>query len=115
MTYTESVKIPAAEIERVNRLLAIPSLSEMTDEELKNAGANTNHCEGVYCVEFADGSCLNVDLCSGSENYFDDVVWTSPDGRRDVIFDCEYELNDFEAEIDGNVYIVHLERREPHG
>lgn len=111
MTYTETVKIQASEFERINKLLHIFSLEEMTDEELQEAGANTHHCEGVFTAHFADGSTMNYDLCSGTENYYDDVVWTSPDGGRDVIIDCEFELSDdIEVEIDGNLYIVKIEK-----
>ena len=111
MEYKTEVKISKKEYDRINRLLHIYSLEEMTDEELQEAGANTHHCEGVFTANFADGSTMNYDLCSGTENYYDDVVWTSPDGSRDVIIDCEFELSDdIEVEIDGNLYIVKIEK-----
>ena len=74
LNYNAQVCIPTDVYERVNRLLAIDSLEDMSDEELLLHGANTNYCEGIFAVEFADGSSLNFDLCSGTSNYFDDVV-----------------------------------------
>lgn len=106
--HEEIVRIPASEFERINRLLLIESLEEMTDSELIEQGANTDCCEGIFHVKFDNGSSLNFDLCSGQHNYWDDVVWTSADGARDVVFDCEYELSDIEAEIEGELYIVRV-------
>lgn len=104
--HEETIRIPAKEFDRINKLLSIESLEEMTDGELIEQGANTDSCEGVFCVEFDNGTSLNFDLCSGGHNYWDDVVWTSADGKRDVVLDCEYELDDIEVEIDSELYIV---------
>ena len=109
MKHIATFQIQKREVERVNRLLAIPSLSEMNYVELLENGANTDQCEGIIHVVFDDGSSLNYDLCSGQENYYDDVVWTSPDGNRDVCLECTFELGDIEFSIDDDVYIVELE------
>ena len=103
-----TIRIPASEVDRINRLLAIPSLEDLTDDELLAQGANTDEYEGIFHVEFDNGSFLNFDLCSGQHNYYDDVVWTSADGNRDVILDCEYELDDIEVEIDSELYVVKI-------
>jgi hypothetical protein len=103
-----TINISATEFDRINRLLAIESLEEMTDSELIAHGANTDSCEGVFYVEFDNGTSMNFDLCSGTHNYWDDVVWTSADGKRDVVLDCEYELDDIEVEIDFELYIVKI-------
>ena len=104
--HEEIIHIPAKEFDRINRLLAIESLEEMTDSELIEQGANTDYCEGIFYVEFDNGASLNFDLCSGQHNYWDDVVWTSADKTRDVVLDCEYELDDIEVEIENELYIV---------
>lgn len=106
MTYKKQVVIEPELVERVRRLLDIPSLEEMSDQELLDAGANTDQCEGIFSVTFDDGSTLNYDLCSGQSNYYDDVVWTSSDGRQDVILECSFELDDIEFDVDGVRYIV---------
>lgn len=108
MKHIAVIDIKRSEYDRVNRLLAIQSLSAMSDTQLLQAGANTDQCEGILYVKFDDGSCLNFDLCSGQENYFDDVVWTSPDGRHDVILECTFELDDIEFEAMGEEYEVKL-------
>ena len=104
--HEEVVRISINEFNRINRLLAIDSLEEMTAHELIEQGANTDYCEGIFRVEFDNGASLNFDLCSGQHNYWDDVVWTSADGHKDIVLDCEYELDDIEVEIDGELYVV---------
>ena len=104
-----TVSISREEFDRINRLLAIQSLEEMTDEELREQGANTDVCEGLFFIEFDNGATMTIDLRSGSSNYYDDVVWTSADGTNDVVLDCSYELDDIEVEIDGELYIVNIE------
>lgn len=104
--HTETVYISEGEFDRINKLLAIVSLEDMSDIELLEQGANTNACEGIFHVEFDNGTSLNFDLCSGSHNYWDDVVWTSADGNTDVVLDCAYELDDIEVAIESDTYIV---------
>ena len=106
--HEETVHIPASEFNRINRLLAIGSLEDMTDIELLEHGANTNVCEGIFYVEFDNGASMNIDLCSGNHNYWDDVVWTSADGNTDIVLDCEYELDDIEVVIENELYIVNI-------
>jgi hypothetical protein len=108
MKHVATVSIKKSEFDRVNRLLSIRSLSEMSDSQLIEAGANTDRCEGILFVTFDDGSSLNYDLCSGQENYFDDVVWTSSDGKSDICLECTFELSDIEFEAMGEEYIVRL-------
>lgn len=66
--------------------------------------------EGIFEVTFDDGSSLRFDLCSGTHNYWDDVVWTSADGNTDVTLDCEYELDNIEVDIEGETYIVEVKK-----
>lgn len=106
IVHEETVTISTSEFDRINRLLAIESLEDMTDSELLAQGANTDYCEGIFHVEFDNGASLNFDLCSGQHNYWDDVVWTSADGQSDIVLDCEYELDDIEVEIDEELYII---------
>ena len=110
-----SVQLPGEEIDHWNKLLAIDSLDEMTDDELLKAGANTNQCIGLFAVEFDNGASITVDVCSGNHNYYDNTVLTTPDGYEHVL-DCEYEIDDIEIDIDENDtsicdrYIVRIER-----
>lgn len=70
--YEEIVCVSKKEFDRINRLLAIESLGDMTDNELLEQGANTDVYEGLI----------------------------SADGKTEVVLDCAYELDDIEVEID---------------
>lgn len=102
------VHIPSAEYTRVNHLLAIDSFNNMSERELAAQGVTMGHNEGIYLAKFDNGASINFDLCSGPNNYWDDKVWTSPDGSRDVILDCAFELSDVEVEIESEQYIVKI-------
>lgn len=106
--YEEYVYISTSEYDRVNRLLAIESLEEITDEELVEQEANTGCCEELFYVEFENGAVMTIDLCSGTHNYYDNVVWTSADGRRNIVLDCEYKLDDIEVEIESELYVIKI-------
>ena len=102
------VYISKEEFDRVNRLLSIDSLENMTDDELIENDANTNVSEGIFYVEFDDGSSMNFDLCSGQSNYFDDVVWTDKEDKCSIFLECSYELDDIEVEINSEMYVVKI-------
>ena len=112
MKYEETVVVPAETYDRANKLLGVPSLKELTDHGMRSLGANTNVNEGILYVKFEDGSSLNYDLRSDESNYWDDVVWTSPDESEDIFLESDYELCDMEFEINGNLYIVRVQRGE---
>ena len=78
------------------------------ENETKNPFSRSLAPTEDFYVEFDNGASLNFDLCSGQHNYWDDVVWINADKTRDVILDCEYELDDIEVEIENELYIVKI-------
>jgi hypothetical protein len=107
MTYEETVQIKKPTYDKVNQLLDICSFSDMTDYEFESSGVRRNTCEGIYLVKFKDGSQLNYDLCSGSENYYDEIVWSKD--NRDAWFEPTFDLADMDFGVDDNEYVVHIE------
>ncbi len=95
-------------IDKVKRFLSIKSFEEMTEKEMNVIGAEEDSCETIFSVEFDDGSCLNFDLCSGKNNYWDDVIWTSPDGKTDVMLEPTFSIDDIESTINGEEYRVEI-------
>ena len=109
MIYEEQIEITKEEIDRYNFLLAT-NLEDMTEKQKDVYNAKAYDSFGLYEIDFDDGSYLTIDLASGSENYYDDIVWhsTKEINSRDITFDCSYELGiDDEFEVDGNIYKVH--------
>ena len=107
-TFEAEVRLPQEEVERINRLLSVDCFEEMTEDERWLSGIAKDACEGIFCVTFPDGSFLNFDLCSGSSNYFDDVVWTSADFCVDVVLECTFSLEDIEFDVGDTHYIVRI-------
>ena len=109
--HKETVYISTSEYDRINRLLDIESFYDMTDDEMEEQGVETDYYEGVFYVKFDNESFLTWDLCSGTGNYYDNVVWTSADGKKEEVFDCDYTLGDIiEFEIESEIYIVKVIR-----
>ena len=107
---TASVALPKDTFERANRLLAIDSLSDMSDEELAATRADTYQSETIFCVGFPDGSEAEYSLCSGSENYRDDVSYYTADGSCSQDFEPECELEKEICFFVGHErYVIHLE------
>lgn len=65
---------------------------------------------GVASVSFDDGKIINIDIASGSSNYYDNVVLSEIKGYcayELYVCDCEYELGkDFEIEYNNTIYKV---------
>lgn len=108
MTYIESVSLPTETFERINKLLALPYFDEMTNDEMKDAGAEDGAYEGIFGVKFEDGTSFSYDLCSGSSNYYDNMVFYDKEGYESV-FDCDYELGKtIEFDHNGNFYVINI-------
>lgn len=102
------VCLTAARMREIRDLLAIDDLETVPEEELDAVGAKQHDRQSVYEAKFSDGSVLSYELCSGSTNYWGDVVWTSPDKARTMDCEPEYELDCMEVEIDGVTYAVNV-------
>ena len=108
MTYVESVSLPTETFDRIHKLLTLPYFDEMTDNEMRDAGAEDGTYEGVFAVTFEDGTLFTYDLCSGSSNYYDNMVLTDKDGYESV-FDCDYELDrKIELNVGNSTYIINI-------
>ena len=109
MKYEKTVSIPAEKYDKVNELLELDNLDEMTEGELNDIGAEIEHVEKIYEVEFEDKSKVMFFLRSGLHNYFDEVVWFQTD-EEPYAFDPEFSIGDFSFCFDGDCYCVKVER-----
>ena len=108
MIYTEDVKLSEEKFNEINRLLSLPYFDEMTDAEMREAGAYPHSSEGIFCIKFEDGSIFSYDLCSGGENYYDDMVFSNTHGEPYVL-ECDFELDKtIEIEDNGNKYVINI-------
>ena len=91
MTYRETVKIPKEIFERMNKLLNIDDLNNLTKEE-KLLNPKQDDFIGLIFMDFENGNSITVDVCSGSHNYYDNCVLKDGNGYELTCFDCSYEL-----------------------
>lgn len=114
MTYVSEVEISRKDFERINKLMSVdfddvdesgdlmPEMEQMINE----LDARPDTMPYSFWFDFDNGAHITIDICAGSHNYFDDIVWTSKDGTRDCVFDCGFALDEVEEfEVDDDVYI----------
>ena len=111
MNYTATTKMRRSLYDQVNRLLEIESFSDMTEEEMKEVGAETDVNKLLYSANFVNGVKLNVYLCSGNENYYTAPEFALPDGRLCCPEDMAgFDLSPEEEYILNNdSYVVNIE------
>ena len=109
-THETTVYLPAEDIKRANRLLRIPSLEELTEKQMRRRGLEKFYEEGLYQANFDDGSFLTCDLHSGSNNYWDCLVWYRDKEDSGTPLDCWYEFGDLDFVLFGERYIVHVKK-----
>ena len=106
-TYKVTVNIQKPVYDRLLRILDIDDISKLSQEEVGELGVGPDQQSRVYVAKFDDGSFITYDICSGTHNYFDDVVYIAPDGRTETL-ECTFSLDDLEIERNGNAYLVKL-------
>ncbi len=112
MTYRTKVSVDKETRDRWRKLLSFQEIDDMTEEEKEELGAKTDDFEGGFTAEFEDGSHINIDLASGTGNYYDSVCWyDKEDWTREIVFDCAYEdIMSLDAPeeyiVDDNTYLI---------
>lgn len=107
MYHVAEIELGRDEVSEIQRLLSIRNMEEMTDEELEENNCAKDTCKYIFGVEFDDGAKLDWKLCSGTNNYFDDVLFQGANsGWTDL--DCTYELDNIEVDTGSDIYQVKL-------
>ena len=92
MEYKVVVTMAQAEFDRVNGLLDIEYLDDMTDEEYTILCPKTDDYIGLFYVEFENGNHITIDVASGGSNYYDNCVLYDADGNELKVYDCGYHI-----------------------
>lgn len=110
MKYTSSLFLSSETLERVNRLLGIECLEDLSEDELHALGADQDEQEDIGSAVFDDGSCISFELCSGSCNYWLDTFWCNADRSSFVDMEPSFEMQAgvMEFTVNENTYIVLL-------
>ena len=81
MIYKTAVAMRRDQFERVNRLLKIGSLMDMTEAQLQRSGAKANESLLLYTASFSNGVKVELHLISDSMLYITIPKYILPDGR----------------------------------
>lgn len=112
-TYVATQKIGRKLFNRINRLLDEIDFED-DSPKMNNLIRELEAAEDSYLTGFEwvfeNGSRITIDIHAGQHNYYDDSVWTSPDGKNDCLFDCNYSLSEEnEFYINGDAYFCNFE------
>ena len=105
--HEEEVVISKSNYLFVKRCLEVHSLEEMSDEELEAWGYKKNDCKLIFLTDFDDEATVIWKLCSGTTNYYDDVVLEYPNGKS-YTMECTFDLDDVLIETPTDIYYVKL-------
>ena len=109
MRCEETIKIEKEILDRVNGLLNIDELGIYTEEE-KLLNPKTDDFIGLVSVDFENGNIIDIDVCSGTGNYYDNCVLKDKDGYEITCFDCNYSIdNQMEFCYGDDTYIINIE------
>lgn len=110
MKYTAKLRVYARTLKRINRLLDIDQLEDLTDEERIALDVETNYHARIGTAFFDNGKRMSFDLCSGSSNYWVDIALKNSDWSIVVDFEPAFELSEGEHEfvVGDDVYVVHV-------
>lgn len=109
MTYEELLFVGKDTLSRLNGLLSIESLEDNLTEEQLSLNPKADDCINWLQVTFENGNYITIDVCSGSENYYDNCVLCDKEGRELTTFDCNYSIDEeMEFNYGDDTYIVSL-------
>lgn len=106
--HKREVKIHRDEASDIRRLLSLENLEGLSDSQMQRLGCKRDFRRLVFSVDFDDRSSLDWWLCSGTINYYDDVVFRRPFADYCESLDCTYKFDDMEIDTGEDVYIVKL-------
>lgn len=108
MIFKEIITYDKDTLERVNALLDIESLEvEEYTEEQKLLNPKVDDFIPLMSIEFNNGNIIDIDVCSGRCNYYDNCVLKDKDGYEITCFDCNYSIdNEMEFNYEDDTYII---------
>lgn len=111
MIYKAKIELSQAEITLYNRLLEEIDFDDDTKEmqdKIAELGAKQDDQIGIYSYEFENGNYVNIDICSGSSNYYDNIVLFDKNGNELWVNEYDFRIDSFEFELDDDTYIVEI-------
>ena len=99
------IRIPAAEIEKYNRLLALPAKDGIVEKN----GYDPDDTIETYTAYFDNGYEADINICTSDVDFFIDSFLVNPNGAAECTLDVEGSIDgEYEFESDGDTYIVRV-------
>lgn len=108
MKYEATVNVENEVLERVNNLLNISELGIYTEAE-KLLNPKIDDFISLVSVSFANGNIIDIDVCSGTGNYYDSCVLKDKNGNEINYFDCNYFIDRrMVFHYENDIYIINI-------
>lgn len=89
-------------------MLQIENLEILSKEE-KSLNPKKDDAISLISVNFKNENIIDIDICSGSENYYDNCVLKDKEGHEITCFDCNYSIdNEMEFHYGNDTYIMEI-------
>lgn len=106
--HEDSILLPLSQYERVNKLLSVSSIDDLTADERNALGARYHTHETIYHAVFDDGTSACFDLYSDKDNYWGEITMTGTNNEHIVIAAHRFMLGDIEFEVGSQTYMIKL-------
>ncbi len=93
MTYKQTAIIEKSILDRVNRLLDIECFETLSTKKRKVLNAKEDDFIPLVSVVFGNENIIDIDVCSGTGNYYDNCVLKDKKGKEITCFDCSYSID----------------------
>lgn len=111
MTYKGILKITQEELNYYNELLQLDldkCLPYYNEHDIERLGAKTHDYISIRKIDFDNGNYVTIDLASGDNNYFDNIVLYDKSGNELICSDCTYELSSFSLYYEDDIYDIEM-------
>ena len=109
MTHKTKWKINKQDLEYYKKLLDFEFTCDNEDNDL---GAIQDDYIYITTLTFDNGNYITIDLASGHDNYYDNIVLWDKDGNELSVSDCGFDLSSFSMFYEEDIYDVELEVEE---
>lgn len=92
MVYKYYKLVKMDDMERINKLLAIKDLSELNENT--SIGAKPHDHINLFDVTFENGNTISVEVCSGSQNYYENIVLFDNKNNEIAVLDPNNYIGD---------------------
>jgi len=108
MVYKKTIKMTDHELNYYKDLLEL-DLEDLDEHDMERLGAKKDDYITIKTIEFDNGNYITLDLASGKNNYYDNIVLWDKNGNELSCNDCNFYIDSFSLYYDEDIYDVEIE------